>query len=126
VLGSLQDLLVDLPGAISDRVELFALEIKRAMSALGAIVALIIFGAIFCFTAWIALWLGVVAVLMELGLAPGWTLLGVVLVNVLAAWLTLRRIRTLSDLLTLPATMRQLAFGRRPADEDDDASAAQR
>ena len=65
-------LIDDLPGLVSDRVHLLALEVRRAGLALGQMLALLVVAAIGALTAWIALWLGVVAGLVALDLEWGW------------------------------------------------------
>jgi hypothetical protein len=55
-LTSLQGLLRELTGLVSDRVELLSLELQRAGQVLAQIVALIVGAAILGMTAWLALW----------------------------------------------------------------------
>lgn len=110
LLRALRELLDDLPGLVSDRVHLLALELKRAGGALGQMVALYALAAIAGFTAWTALWVGVVAGLLRLGLGWGWSVLAVVAFNLLLALFAIRRAGALTRLLKLPATMRSLTM----------------
>lgn len=111
-LATLQSLLQELPGLVSDRIELLSLELQRAAQVLAQIVALIVAAAILAVTAWLALWGGVVMALIAAGLH--WALAsGIVLVlNLGASWWAVARIRTLAPLLKLPATRRQLTLRR--------------
>ena len=139
-VDALQSLLRELPGLISDRVELFALELGRAGSALARIVAWVVAIAILGVTAWIALWAGVVIALIGLGLHWALALLPVLLINLGAVAFAVSRVQHLVTRLSLPATRRQLTMppraapaGRAPApippqanphDDDGPASAS--
>ena len=111
----------ELPGLISDRVELFSLELHRAGTALMQIAAMIVVAAILGVTAWLVLWAGIVSALV----AAGWPLvlaLAVALLsNVAASAWALFRVRRLLPLLRLPATRRHLTLEPPPSpavDED--------
>lgn len=110
LLHALGLLLDNVPGLVSDRVHLLALELKRAGVALGQMVALFVLAAICALTAWFALWSAVAAGLVAAGLDWGWAAVLVVVVNLLLAWLALRRASSMTPLLKLPATMRSLTF----------------
>ena len=101
-------LLQDLPGMLTDRVHLLALELRRATSALAQMIALVLVAAILGATAWIALWVGFVAALMAVGFGWGWAVLVVLLVNLGVAGWALARVKALAPLLALPATLRRL------------------
>lgn len=101
-------LFADLPGMLTDRVRLLSLELKRASNALGQMVALGLLAAILVATAWIALWVGLAATCLSLGLAWPWVVLLVLFVNLTAAAWAALRIRALAPLLALPATLRRL------------------
>ena len=108
LLEQARELLADLPGLLTDRVRLFALELKRAAGALGQMAALGLLAAILAATAWVALWVGFAAGMIALGLAWPWAALIVFAINVVgAAWCGLR-VKALAPLLTLPATLRSL------------------
>lgn len=117
-------LLRELPGLVSDRVELLSLELRRAGRALAQIVALVIATAILGVTVWLVLW-GVLVALLVVELGWHWApvLAGVALLNGLAVMLALRRVRTLAPLLALPATQRHLTI-RQPPVSRPAASAA--
>ena len=104
-------LLIDnLPGIVSDRVHLLALELRRAGLALGQMLALLVFAAIGALTAWFALWVGIVAGLIALDLEWGWAVLIVFVANAGLAWFAVNRATSMAPLLKLPATIRSLTF----------------
>ena len=107
-LALLRSLLENLPHLISDRVHLLTLELRRAMQALALMVVLMIAAAVMLVTAWLALWVGLAAALIQAGLAWGWVLLLVLLLNGGAALAALMRARSMTHLLALPATKRRL------------------
>jgi uncharacterized membrane protein YqjE len=102
------DLLADLPGLLSDRVHLLALELRRASRALGQMVALGLLAAILVATAWFTLWAGLVAGFIALGLFWPWAVAIVLVVNLAAAGWAVMRVKALAPLLALPATLRRL------------------
>jgi hypothetical protein len=102
----------DLPGLISDRVDLLALELQRAARVLAQIVALLVAAAILAVTAWLVLWAGIAVAMVQLGLHWTLALLLALVLNAWAAWLALVRLRKLLLLLQLPATRRHLTPGQ--------------
>lgn len=114
LLQTLQGLWRELPGLISDRVDLLTLELQRAGRALMQIVALVVVAAILAVTAWLALWSAVVGLLMALGLHWSLALLVVLVVNLGAAWWAVARMRSLVPDLRLPATRRHLVPSPSP------------
>jgi hypothetical protein len=127
---TLKSVLGDLPGLVSDRVQLLALELQRAGLALAQIVALATVAAILASTAWLALWTGAAFALVQAGLTWGWVLVAVILLNLAAAALAVRRARALLRWLALPATFRHLTLPAAPEppapdrSEDDSLRAA--
>jgi Putative Actinobacterial Holin-X, holin superfamily III len=111
---TLKSVLGDLPGLVSDRVHLLALELQRAGLALAQIMALATAAAILASTAWLALWTGAAFALVQAGLAWGWVLAGVILLNLGAAAVAMRRARALLRWLALPATFRHLTLPAAP------------
>jgi hypothetical protein len=110
LLDLVQSLLHEVPGLISDRVELLSLELGRAGAALAKIVALTVAVAILGITAWAALWTGVVMGLLALDWHWALALGVVILANAGAiAWAALQ-MRRLAGLLKLPATRRHLTM----------------
>lgn len=110
----------ELPGLLSDRIELASLEIQRAGAALLQIVVLLVVGAILGVTAWLVLWAGIVALLLASGM-PLWAALAVLLLcNAGAAWFVVFRVRALLPRLNLSATRRHLMLGSPPLRADDD------
>ena len=121
LLGTLQGLLRELPGLVSDRVELLSLELQRAGQVLAQIVALVVAAAILGVTAWLALWSGVLIALIAVGLHWALASLIVLLVNLVACWAAVARVRALAPLLQLPATRRHLTVSAAPAGPAPDA-----
>ncbi len=107
-------LFADLPGLLTDRVHLLALELRRASGALGQMVALGLLAAILFATAWIALWVGLAAAFLAVGLAWPWVVLLVLFVNLAAAVWAALRVKALAPLLALPATLRRLTDSDAP------------
>jgi uncharacterized membrane protein YqjE len=112
-------LFADLPGLLTDRVHLLALELRRASSALGQMVALGLLAAILFATAWITLWVGLAAAFLAVGLAWPWIVLLVLFVNLAAAVWALMRVKALAPLLALPATLRRLTDSDAPDRHDE-------
>lgn len=112
-------LFADLPGIVSDRVHLLALELQRASMAFGRIVALALLAAILVATAWTALWCAIAGGLIALGIQWPWVALLVLFVNLAAAVWALMQVKALAPLLALPATLRRLtdAGSREKQDE---------
>jgi hypothetical protein len=102
-------LFADLPGLLTDRVHLLALELRRASAALGQMVALGLLAAILFATAWIALWVGLAAAFLAVGLAWPWIVLLVLFINLAAAVWAVMRVKALAPSLALPATLRRLS-----------------
>jgi len=109
-LAALQSVLQELPGLVSDRVELFSLELVRAGRALAQILMLVVAAAVLAVTGWLALWAGITVALLEAGLHWAAALAVVLVLNLLAALLALRRVRGLMPLLRLPGTRRHLTL----------------
>lgn len=108
LLQALQGLWQELPGLVSDRVHLLALELKRAGRALGLMVGLVLGALVFVGTAWLALWGAITALLVQAGLAWGWAFAIVLVLNVAGAAFALLKAKSMAHLLTLPATVRRL------------------
>lgn len=105
----LKALLEDVPGLISDRVHLAALELKRARQALVQMIGLAAAAVIFLATAWLALWALLIACAVIYGL-PWIGVFGfILLINLAGSWFAVRRARALADYLALPATVRRLS-----------------
>lgn len=115
--GTLQALLHELPGLVSDRVELFALELGRAASALARLLAWVVAMAILGVTAWLALWSAVVIALVQAGWHWALALAAVMVANLAAVAFAATRVRGLAGRVSLPATRRHLTLARR-ADTD--------
>ena len=111
-IEALRSIWQELPGLVSDRVDLLALEVRRAGRALAQMVAMVVAVAILGVTAWLALWAGIAVGLVELGLHWSLSLLLVLALNTVTAVLAVMRLRSLLPLLRLPATRRHLAPGR--------------
>jgi hypothetical protein len=110
LLDNVKQLLRELPGLVSDRVHLLALELKRSGLALAQMVGLVVAAGVLLCTAWLALWAGIGIALVQAGVAWGWTLLLILLLNLGAAWLAVKRALALARFLALPATLRRLTL----------------
>ena len=107
-LAALQDLARELPGLVTDRLDLLGLELRRAGLALAQIAALVVAAAVLGVTAWLALWAGIAGALVRAGLPWAGALLVVLLLNLAACAALLLRVRGLLPRLALPATRRHL------------------
>jgi hypothetical protein len=123
MLHLVQDIWRELPGLVSDRVELLTLELKRAGLALARVVMLVVATVVFAVTAWLMLWGCIVAALvLQAGLPFPAVLFGALVFNLLATWLAVARARALLPRLTLPATRRHLT--RSPTNPTGSAGAS--
>ena len=114
-------LLHELPGLISDRVELLSLELNRAGLALLHIVCLGLALTVLGLAGWLLLWTLVSAALVAAGLHWALALLGALLVHGLLGWWVVHRVRQLLPTIGLPATRRRLMF-KAPAPASSVAS----
>ena len=114
-LQILQDLVAALPGLVSDRLELLALELHRAGRSIVQIVVLVLGAAILGVGAWLALCVGIAVALVALDLPWPVVMLVVLLVNLALGWAALARVRHLLANLGLPVTRRHLVFGAAAA-----------
>jgi uncharacterized membrane protein YqjE len=105
----------DLPGLIGDRVELLALELRRAGMTLTQLLALGAVALLLGLTAWFALWVLVAGGLYALGMHWAFALLIVLAINLAGAVWSLMHMRRIAPLLGLPATRRHLSFKSTPA-----------
>jgi hypothetical protein len=111
MLHVVQDIWREIPGLLSDRVELLTLELKRAGLALARVVMLVVATVVFAVTAWLLLWGCIVAALVQVGLPFPAVLFAALVFNLLATWLAVARARALLPRLSLPATRRHLMLG---------------
>lgn len=113
--------------SIAARAELFALEAENAANAA---VKMAVYGAsafVLAGTAWLVLVVGIVLGLEALGLAIGWAIAAVVLVQALIAWLLVSRVKKLVGHFRFDATRRSLKSGMstlRAAREGEVSAAA--
>ena len=114
-----RELLADLRGLLTDRVHLLSLELQRAGGALGQMAVLVLLAATLFGTAWFALWAGLVAAGISLGLAWPWAVLIVLAVNLAGAAWALARAWRLAPLLKLPFTLRHLTEFNHPEEGDE-------
>ena len=111
-------LLSELPGLVSDRVELLSLELQRAGLALLHITCLGLVLTVLGMAGWLIVWALVMIGLVAAGLSWAMALGVALLVHGLLAWWAVNRIRSLLPTLGLPATRRQLMF-RAPVPPDE-------
>ncbi len=98
----------ELPGLLSDRVELLGLELRKAGADLLQTVLLLMAAAILGMTAWLGLWAGVVVALWSMGLHLMWALFAVMAINLLAAVALLLTARGITRRPHLAATRRHM------------------
>jgi len=75
LLSTLQKVWQELPGLISDRVELLSLELRHAGITLAQVVVLVLAAAILAVTAWLVMWGGIVVALVTAGMHTALALL---------------------------------------------------
>lgn len=128
LLQQVQALARELPGLVSDRVELLSLELQRAAQTLLQVMALIVVSAILGVTVWLALWAALIALLMEAGLALLPALLLTIVANGVVIGGLLLRVRGLLPRVALPATRRHLMVAPAPSscEQHPDGQAAAR
>ena len=119
LLQQLKGLARELPGLVSDRVELLTLELHRAAQSLVQIVVLTVAIAILGVTVWFALWAALISVLVQqAGLPLLAALLLTVGINGLVIAAAVGRVRKLLPRLQLPATRRHLMVSPNPRQEE--------
>ncbi|MBK8018514.1 MAG: phage holin family protein [Betaproteobacteria bacterium] len=120
--GLVQQLLGELPGLVSDRVHLLALELRRAAIALAWLGMLVVASGVLLCTAWLAIWAGIGWLLLQAGASPGGVCLLIVAANLLTTALLAGLAKRLARHVNLSATMRRLTLApsiepQRPATE---------
>ncbi|WP_348756311.1 phage holin family protein [uncultured Aquincola sp.] len=107
--AGIQGLLQEGAAAISARVNLLALELRRARDVLPKIIALLVLAAVVALTGWFALWVAIALLLVQVAeWSPVWTMALVTVVNVVVAGVLAWRAVALVPLLALPATLHHL------------------
>jgi len=114
LLEQAQALWRELPGLVSDRVELLVLELKRAGGALARMLVMGVAAILLAMTAWGLFWALVVSLLVQSGLALWGALFIALVVNAAAAAGLAWRLKALLPRLDLPATRRHLQFTPSP------------
>jgi len=108
------DLFDSLRASLSTRLELFALEGRRAGIALAQMLLVGVLGAILGISAWlVAVW-GIAWGLMELGLAPWLAIVIVIAANLIGAWICVLVVKKLAQRLLFPATLKHLHVKNPP------------
>jgi len=108
------DLFDSLRASLSTRLELVALEGRRAGIALAQMLLVGVLGAILGISAWlVAVW-GIAWGLMELGLAPWLAILVVIAANLIGAWICVLAVKKLAQRLLFPATLKHLHVKNPP------------
>ncbi len=114
------DLFDSLRASLATRLELVALEGRRAGVALAQMMIVGVLGAILGISAWlVAVW-GITWGLMELGLAPWLAIVLVIAANLIGAWLCVLAVKRLAQRLLFPATLRHLHVGKSAAGPSSD------
>ncbi len=102
------------------RALLLVLELERARHGLINLMVLLVVAAIAGSTAWFALWAGLIALAVHLGLALPWACAGVVVINLLLLGWVASAMKSLAPLMSLPASRRQFHWlFNDPRDQED-------
>ncbi|MDT3678577.1 MAG: phage holin family protein [Burkholderiaceae bacterium] len=123
------DLFESLRAALTTRLELVALEGRRAGIALAQMLLVGVLGAILGISAWlVAIW-GITWGLMALGLAPWLAIILVIVANLIGAWICVMAVKKLAQRLLFPATLKHLHVRNPPGasslpEESRDATAS--
>jgi len=108
------DLFESLRAVFATRLELVALEGRRAGIALAQMLLVGILGAILGISAWlVAIW-GITWGLMALGLVPWLAIVFVVAANLIGAWICVTAVKKLAQRLLFPATLANLHVRNPP------------
>jgi hypothetical protein len=119
-MGDLQGLAQAARGMFQSRALLLMLELERARHGLINLMVLLVVAAIAGATAWFALWAGVIALAVHLGLALPWACLGVLVINLLLLGWVASAMKSLAPLMSLPASRRQFHWlFNDPRDQED-------
>lgn len=118
-LDTLRGIWRDVPGLFSDRVELLSLELHRAGLAFLQIVMLGFALAALGLTAWLLVWILVIAGLVNAGMSLAVALLGALALHMLLGFCLARKLKKLLPMLGLPATRRHLRFADAQAPNPD-------
>lgn len=119
-LGDLQGLAQAARGMFQSRALLLVLELERARHGLVSMMVLLVVAAIAGATAWFALWAGLIALAVHLGLALPWACAGVVVINLLLLGWVASAMKSLAPLMSLPASRRQFHWlFNDPRDQED-------
>ncbi|SEL19126.1 hypothetical protein SAMN05216359_10684 [Roseateles sp. YR242] len=89
------------------RLLLLVLELERARHGVVSLLVLLVVAAIAGATAWWALWAGLIALAVHLGLALPWACAGVLVINLLVLGWVVAAMKSLTPLVSLPASRRQ-------------------
>lgn len=107
--AGIQGLLQEGAAAISARVNLLALELRRARDVLPKIIALLVLAAVVALTGWFALWVAIALLLVQVAeWSPVWTMALITVINVVVAGVLAWRAVAMVPLLALPATLHHL------------------
>lgn len=122
-LGDLQGLAQAARGMFQSRALLLVLELERARHGLINLMVLLVVAAIAGATAWFALWAGLIALAVHLGLALPWACAGVLVINLLLLGWVASAMKSLAPLMSLPASRRQFHWlFNDPRDQEDTAT----
>lgn len=119
-LGDVQGLAQAARGMFQSRALLLVLELERARHGLVSLMLLLVVAAIAGATAWFALWAGLIALAVHLGLALPWACAGVLVINLLLLGWVAAAMKSLAPLMSLPASRRQFHWlFNDPRDQED-------
>jgi hypothetical protein len=119
-MGDLHGLAQAARGMVQSRALLLMLELQRARHGLVSLMVLLVVAAIAGATAWWALWAGLIALAVHMGLALPWACAGVLVINLLLLLWVAAAMKALAPMMSLPASRRQFHWlFNDPRDQED-------
>lgn len=123
LVDTVQGLFQELPGVVSDRVQLLSLEVRQASGAIAMVVVMAVIALIGGATAWLAFWVAVGLAIASFGLHWGWAVGAVFALNLLIVVIALLMAKSRASGIGLPATMRHLATTRESLQHPESVAA---
>ncbi|WAC72166.1 hypothetical protein OU995_21780 [Roseateles sp. SL47] len=119
-MGDLHGLAQAARGMVQSRALLLMLELQRARHGFVSLMVLLVVAAIAGATAWWALWAGLIALAVHMGLALPWACAGVLVINLLLLLWVAAAMKALAPMMSLPASRRQFHWlFNDPRDQED-------
>ena len=116
-------ILDELPGAVSDRVQLLVLEARQAGRAAARFLVVVVVGCLLFATAWITACGAIGYAAIERGADWRWAAVTIIVANVLAAIAVIPVARGFLHRIALPATVRRLTVSPTASSADTGSKA---